>query len=139
VTSSSDRPEEGAERPSVQEGGITIGGNATFHGPVAARDQYNYGQGLDDDTRLQIKELLERIAQMADEDRSIPRETRAALVTQAEEAKKEVDEPEAPQSLIKRVEQIAVTIKNLGDGAMVATPLYGLVKGIGSLLGIPLP
>ena len=141
MTDNPDRPRDAADRPSIQEGGISVGGDATFHDRVAGRDMYNVAEGktLDEETRKQIKELLEQLAKTADEDRSIPREARAEIITQAEEAKKEVDQPDAPQTLAKRVEGITNTLKALGEGVSAAAPLYAIVKGISLLIGVPLP
>jgi hypothetical protein len=124
-----------------QFGGVQFGDHAQVTSSnVAGGDIYQERRtSLDEETRRQLKELLEQLAQTADDARALPRNVRTTVVSQADEAKKEVDQPNARETLTTRLRAVTDALKAAGEGVTAAAPLYGIVKTIAGLVGIPLP
>ena|GEM_PF-3266773 len=110
-------------------GSMIVGGNI----------MYETHPALDEETRQRLKELLDQLAQEADDARSLPREIRGTVMAQAEAGKNEVDQPNARASLLTRLTAITEVLKAAGEGVTAAAPLYSILKDIAQLVGVPLP
>jgi hypothetical protein len=125
----------------ISGSGVRFGDNAQVSGgTVVGGDLTQPAQPpLDEEMRRLLKDLLEQLAQSADNARELPRNVRATVIAEAEAAKSEVDKPDALRSLTTRLRAIMGALKEAGEGVAATAPLYGLVRGIAHTLGIPLP
>jgi hypothetical protein len=124
-----------------QSGGVRFGDNAQVSGGTVVGGDLTQAARppLDEEMRRLLTDLLEQLAQSADNARELPRNMRATVIAEAEAAKSEVDKPDAHRSLATRLHAIMGALKESGTGVAAAAPLYGLIRGIASALGIPLP